>query len=89
VLLFCRYVDGFIDPATNELVIVLEWAQGGDMKNLIRRVKKAQRGFSERQVWRYALEMAQGIKHMHDKVNQTLVPCCSASTLYIVLTDGC
>lgn len=43
-------VDGYIDPHTNELVIVLEWAQGGDMKALIRRVKKANRGFSERQV---------------------------------------
>jgi serine/threonine protein kinase len=41
-------VDAFVDD--RELVIVLEWAQGGDLKKLIKKVKKHERVFSEPQV---------------------------------------
>jgi serine/threonine protein kinase len=62
-----NYVDACIEPASNELVIVLEWAEGGDLKNLIRKVGASNRSFSERQVWKYCLEMARGLHHMHSK----------------------
>mmetsp|Transcript_17649 Transcript_17649/g.34456 ORF Transcript_17649/g.34456 Transcript_17649/m.34456 type:complete len:444 (-) Transcript_17649:4641-5972(-) len=62
-----QYKDSFIDPANDDLVIVLEWAQGGDLKKLIRKVRKANRGFSERQVWKYCAEIAAALQHMHEK----------------------
>ncbi len=61
-----RYYDSFINDG-DELVIVLEWAQGGDLKKLIKQVAKAHRVFSERQVWKYCMEISAGLKHMHDK----------------------
>lgn len=60
-----RYIDSFI--LQNELIIVLEWAEGGDLKNLIRRVRKANKIFSERQIWNYAAQMTAGLQHMHEK----------------------
>jgi len=60
-----KYIDSFI--ADNELIIVLAWAEGGDLKNLIRRVRKANKVFSERQIWNYAAQLAAGLKHMHEK----------------------
>ena len=33
-----QYKDSYIDPANDDLVIVLELAQGGDLKKLIRKV---------------------------------------------------
>jgi len=62
-----RIEHGYIDLHTNELVMVLEWMSGGDLKNMIRRVKKAGRAFSERQVWRYACQIAHGLAHMHER----------------------
>jgi serine/threonine protein kinase len=34
-----QYKDSYIDPANEDLVIVLELAQGGDLKKLIRKVR--------------------------------------------------
>lgn len=35
-----RYEDSYLDLQTNELVIVLQWARGGDLKKLIRKVSE-------------------------------------------------
>ena len=57
-------------------MIVLEWAEGGDLKNLIRKVGASNRSFSERQVWKYCKEMAAGIGNI----------CCEMScVLYIYI----
>eukprot|EP00466_Bigelowiella_natans_P007027 jgi/Bigna1/86456/estExt_fgenesh1_pg.C_100288 len=60
-----KYIDSYI--LDNELIIILEWAEGGDLKNLIRRVRKAEKVFSERQIWNYAAQLAAGLQHMHEK----------------------
>lgn len=44
-----RHVDSFVEQQTNELVLVLEWARGGDLKKLIKSVRKAERGMSRTQ----------------------------------------
>lgn len=65
-----RYEDSYIDNATNELVIVLQWARGGDLKKLIRKVKGGQAKiaeFSEGMIWKYAMELANGLEYMHEK----------------------
>ena len=90
-----QYLDSYIDPETDELVILLEWsacsfscflvitrAEGGDLKKLIRKVKKAEKAFSEAQVyrskpnalfyslfqiWKYASEITNGLLHMHER----------------------
>jgi serine/threonine protein kinase len=65
-----RYEDSYIDLATKELVIVLQWARGGDLKKLIKKVKGGQAKiteFSEGMIWKYAAELAGGIAYMHQK----------------------
>lgn len=65
-----RYEDSYLDLATNELVIVLQWARGGDLKKLIRKVKTGQAKiteFSEGMIWKYAMELANGLEYMHEK----------------------
>lgn len=107
-----QYKDSFIDPSNDDLVIVLEWAQGnthcrhtvfhntnntnkknnhnhnhkssnnntdgatpgGDLKKLIRKVRKANRGFSERQVWKYCSEIAAALQHMHARCCTCILP---------------
>ncbi len=65
-----RYEDSYIDSQTEELVIVLQWARGGDLKKLIRKVRAGQAKiseFSEGMVWKYCMELASGLAYMHEK----------------------
>ena len=65
-----RYEDSYIDLATSELVIVLQWARGGDLKKLIRKVRSGQAKiseFSEGMVWKYCAQLASGLEYMHEK----------------------
>ena len=56
-----------------ELILVLECANGGDLKQLLNTMR-AERAdgtkpvrFDEHKIWRYFLPMARGVKHMHDR----------------------
>jgi serine/threonine protein kinase len=57
-----EYLDAFIED--NELMIVFEWAENGDLRRLLR---KTQTPFEERQVWNYFVQVAGAISHMHDQ----------------------
>jgi len=56
------YLDAFIED--NELMIVFEWAESGDLRRLLR---KTTTPFEERQVWNYFLQVAGAIAHMHEQ----------------------
>ena len=56
------YLDAFIED--NELMIVFEWAENGDLRRLLRKTTKP---FEERQVWNYFLQVAGAIAHMHEQ----------------------
>ena len=57
-----EYLDAFIED--NELMIVFEWAENGDLRRLLR---KTQTPFEERQVWNYFVQVVGAISHMHDQ----------------------
>ena len=59
-----RYIDAFID--SNELYIVFEWAEHGDLRRLLRRANEAKTSLQEPQIWRYFVQIADAIRHMHD-----------------------
>jgi serine/threonine protein kinase len=46
-----RYIESFIEQ--NEMFIVVEWAEKGDLKQLIRQVNSRQQYIEERRVWHY------------------------------------
>eukprot|EP00292_Cryptomonas_paramecium_P013614 CAMPEP_0113662532 /NCGR_PEP_ID=MMETSP0038_2-20120614/629_1 /TAXON_ID=2898 /ORGANISM="Cryptomonas paramecium" /LENGTH=226 /DNA_ID=CAMNT_0000577439 /DNA_START=419 /DNA_END=1095 /DNA_ORIENTATION=+ /assembly_acc=CAM_ASM_000170 len=57
-----EYLDAFIE--NNELMIVFEWAENGDLRRLLR---KTQTPFEERQVWNYFSQVVGAIAHMHEQ----------------------
>ena len=59
-----HYLDSFID--NNELYIVFEWAEHGDLRRLLRRATESKTSLQEAQVWRYFVQISDGIRHMHE-----------------------
>jgi serine/threonine protein kinase len=55
--------DAFIDQ--NQLIIVLEWASGGDLKRLIRKAREAGTPLTEAVVWKHFLQVVLGVKYLH------------------------
>jgi serine/threonine protein kinase len=84
-----RYLDSYIEPSSNELVIVLQWAKGGDLKKILKKKKseldkKQAEGndypgsindycFTEHEIWRYTYELSSGLNHMHCIASDSLV----------------
>ena len=46
-----KYIESFIDQ--NEMFIVVEWAEKGDLKYLVRHAAARQQFLEERRVWNY------------------------------------
>ncbi|CAB3399705.1 unnamed protein product [Caenorhabditis bovis] len=60
-----RYYASFIDK--NQLNIVLELAEAGDMSKMIRHFKKGGRLIPEKTIWKYFVQLARALYHMHSK----------------------
>jgi NIMA (never in mitosis gene a)-related kinase len=60
-------LDAFFDRDTEELVIVLEMVEGGDLKELIREMRANRRKFTEKRVWMILESMAAALGYMHSQ----------------------
>lgn len=60
-----KYLDSFISD--DDLVIVVEWAAAGDLKRQLRKAQEKSTPFEERIIWKYFSQIADAIKHMHEK----------------------
>lgn len=58
-----QYIDSFIH--NNELIIVTEWAERGDLKRLIKEKESEDLQFDEPTIWNYMIQIASALKHMH------------------------
>ncbi|PNH07020.1 Serine/threonine-protein kinase Nek7 [Tetrabaena socialis] len=57
----------FLSEADNELVIVLEWAEAGDLGQVIKERQEAGAAFTAEQVWAQFQQVCNALKHMHDR----------------------
>ncbi|KAK9804776.1 hypothetical protein WJX72_004828 [[Myrmecia] bisecta] len=58
-------LDYFIED--NELVIVLEWAQAGDLQQLINKRREQGQPFDEPHVWAFFAQICGALRHMHER----------------------
>jgi serine/threonine protein kinase len=59
------YLASFVE--NNELQIVLELADAGDLAQLLRHCQRQNRLLVERTIWRYFIQLCSALEHMHSK----------------------
>lgn len=55
----------FLDSNKSAFHLVLDYASKGDMTSIIAKCKSRNRPLSEDRVWKYLIQIAQGLEHLH------------------------
>jgi len=71
-----RYHDAFVDQKNKDLYLIMEYLGGGDLSGRIGFLQRAKSVLSEKQVWRYSLQILQGLKalHQHKIIHRDIKP---------------
>lgn len=60
------YKEAFFDDPTSTLVIVMEFAAGGDLLGKVEKHQSRRSNFSEKDVWSYLIQSLKGLKTLHE-----------------------
>ena len=60
-----EYLDCMLED--NELYVVMEWAQGGDLAKLLKRAAEEEEPLAESRIWSYIQQIADALSYMHDR----------------------
>lgn len=58
-----RLLEAIVEQS--ELLIIVDWAEKGDLKRLIRKAQANETRFKEPQIWEYSRQLAGALEHMH------------------------
>jgi NIMA (never in mitosis gene a)-related kinase 1/4/5 len=58
--------EAFFDDFTKEFCIVTDFAEGGDLSELIKNCAKEKTHLQEATIWRYLYQICQGLKYLHE-----------------------
>jgi len=58
-----RYYSSFIE--SESLYILMEYGAGGDLHVLLKKLRTQKRYLSEKEIWRFAYEIALGLSYLH------------------------
>lgn len=59
-----KYMESFVSG--NDLYLVLELAESGDLAQLLERMRTSGERFAELAIWRYLVQIASALAHMHE-----------------------
>lgn len=60
------YRDAFFDTQSNDFCVITEYAEGGDLFEIIKELKKVRKYVSENRVWGFLDNITHGLKELHD-----------------------
>lgn len=60
------YKDAFFEKTSGDLCIVMEYADGGDLMQVIDSHKKRRTRLSEKKIWHFFVQIVRGVKALHD-----------------------
>ena len=60
------YKEAFFDDASSSLIIVMEFAQGGDLLGKVEKHQSRRSKFTEKELWSYMIQSLRGLKALHN-----------------------
>jgi NIMA (never in mitosis gene a)-related kinase 1/4/5 len=63
----CGYKEAFIEESSASLVIVMEFADGGDLQSKINALKKSNKNMKEADIWSIFFQTVLGLSELHNR----------------------